>query len=84
MGFNEQVNVRSYGLAGQRRTVSTACSSAWREIWVRQDREQVELEGGKTARHDLLAFTRMRRGFGTVVPAIVIRRGFYRDRDRQV
>jgi hypothetical protein len=76
VGFNEQVNVRSYGLADSAYRLHGVLFGLAGDMGAPGTWERVELQGSKTTRHHLLGFGRVRfRGFGTVVPAI----GIYTD-----
>src|SRR5712691_10212235 len=77
VGFNEQVNVRSYGLADSAYRLHGVLFGLSRDMGAPGTRERVELQGSKTARHHLLGFRRVRLGgFGTVVPSIGIHADF--------
>src|SRR5215471_5729402 len=75
--FNEQVNVRSYGLADSVHRLHGVLFGLAGDMGAPGTRERVEFQGSKTARHHLLGFCCVCfGGFGTVVPAIGIHTDF--------
>src|SRR5215471_2741143 len=77
VSFNEQVNVRSYGLAHSAYRLHGVLFGLAGDMGAPGARERVELQGSKTTCHHLLGFCRVCfGGFGTVVPAIGIHADF--------
>src|SRR5262249_14205678 len=77
VGFNEQVNVRSYSFAHSAHRLHGVLFVLAGNVGAPGTRERVEFQGSKTTRHHLLSFRGVGfGGFGTVIPAIGIHTDF--------